>query len=308
VKARPTRAWLGLLLSLLLLGACATPPPVPVAAPNAFAWVAESPVSGAGRIFLMGSMHLGKGPVELGPVLSQAFADSDLLVMEIDPDEVGLFEMIQLTGRYAQLPRGETLGERVSAETYVQLLAWCDRRDQPVSTLISFQAWFAAMMVEMKENEVRGFRAEYGSEAQFGKLARKQKKRIESLETAEEQMQILASASLEAQEQMLAAALEASGADFEELIAIFASGDEAGMFEVLMRDMGEPGAQDLFERIVFERNVNMATRLHQRTLDGRDRFVLVGAAHLVGDRGIPSLLAERGYTLRRVESRGDLVR
>lgn len=306
MKRGTTGVWLGLFLPLLLLlAACATPPPVSLAAPNSFAWIAQSRVPGAGRLFLLGSMHMGLGPMQLGPVLSEAFGESEVLVMEVDPDELGFLEMIRLTGRYAELPKGEMLSDHVSPETYMALLAWCERRGQSLTTLTSFRAWFAALFVEMTEYEERGYRVEYGSEEQFSKRARQQKKPIESLETAEEQMQMLASASVRSQELMLEAALEADDANFSELLSVWRSGDEAGMLELLIRDAGDPAADELLDRVVFERNANMALRLHERTVDGRDRFVLVGVAHLVGDRGIPSLLAQRGYELQRVASSED---
>jgi uncharacterized protein YbaP (TraB family) len=44
----------------------------------------------------------------------------------------------------------------------------------------------------------------------------------------------------------------------------------------------------------------MAGRLHQFAKDGKTRFVVVGAGHLVGDQGIPTLLAERGWQVERV--------
>ncbi len=44
----------------------------------------------------------------------------------------------------------------------------------------------------------------------------------------------------------------------------------------------------------------MAGRLHQLAKDGKTRFVVVGAGHMVGEQGIPALLAERGWQVDRV--------
>jgi len=283
-----------------LLFACAKPPAVPVRAEQSFAWTAKSPVAGAGRIFLMGSMHMGLGPMQLGPVLSDAFTRADALVMEVDPDEIGLLETLRLSSRYGQLPGSETLPQHLSPETYELLLAWCDRRGERAESYSPFRPWFAAAIVELKEYEARGHLTEYGSEEQFMRLAKQQKMQLEALESAEEQMQILSSMSPGAQEQMLRSAVEADDEEFDELLHVWQRGDEEGLARILLREWDEPSARELLEALVVDRNLNMVERLHERMLDGRDRFVLVGAAHMVGEHGIPSLLAQRGYDVERV--------
>ena len=52
--------------------------------------------------------------------------------------------------------------------------------------------------------------------------------------------------------------------------------------------------------VLFERNERMATRLVDLARDGKSRLVVVGAAHMLGDRGLPSLLARRGFTVEEV--------
>ena len=44
----------------------------------------------------------------------------------------------------------------------------------------------------------------------------------------------------------------------------------------------------------------MVSRLHQLSADGRTRFVVVGAGHMVGEQSIPSLLEERGWRVARI--------
>ena len=44
----------------------------------------------------------------------------------------------------------------------------------------------------------------------------------------------------------------------------------------------------------------MANRLAELGGDGKTRFVVLGAGHLVGDRGLPALLSRRGYRVSRV--------
>lgn len=286
---------------LALLTACASPPPaLPLVASQAFAWSAENSSAGGGNVVLLGSVHMGRAPIELGPVLAQAFARSDVLVLELNPNEVGFFETLRLMGQHARLSPPETLADHLCAETYLELTAWAKRRGRSMSSYTPFKPWLVAMMVEVEELQAQGYRPEYGSEHQLIELAEDQDKRIEELESASEQFQVLASLSAEAQQLMLEQALAADDGQFEELTALLRSGDSARMLAFLMQDMEEPGARELYDRVLFDRNQTMTQRLVARTSDGRDRFVAVGAAHMLGPRGIPALLEQRGFRVRRL--------
>ena len=46
-------------------------------------------------------------------------------------------------------------------------------------------------------------------------------------------------------------------------------------------------------------------KLDELTGDGKTRLVVLGAGHMLGSRGIPAQLAERGYRVRRIEVVGD---
>jgi uncharacterized protein YbaP (TraB family) len=46
----------------------------------------------------------------------------------------------------------------------------------------------------------------------------------------------------------------------------------------------------------------MAARLVELARDGRTRFVVLGAGHLVGARGIPARLAEQGFVVERLNA------
>ena len=47
----------------------------------------------------------------------------------------------------------------------------------------------------------------------------------------------------------------------------------------------------------------MTAQLAEFLGDGKTRFVVLGAGHMLGSRGIPTQLAERGFRVRRLEAR-----
>jgi uncharacterized protein YbaP (TraB family) len=59
-----------------------------------------------------------------------------------------------------------------------------------------------------------------------------------------------------------------------------------------------------YESIFFGRNETMTRRLAEFARDGKTRFVVLGVGHMLGSRGIPSLLCDRGFGVRRVSGGG----
>ena len=81
-----------------------------------------------------------------------------------------------------------------------------------------------------------------------------------------------------------------------DLFEAWERGDEARLEELLFRPLTEePEFASLYERLFFERNRKMSEKLGELASDGRTRFVVLGAGHMLGDRGIPALLAGRGF-------------
>ena len=52
--------------------------------------------------------------------------------------------------------------------------------------------------------------------------------------------------------------------------------------------------------LLFDRNIGMANKLKEYFNDNKKVFYMVGAAHLVGDKGIAKLLENDGYNVKKV--------
>ena len=85
------------------------------------------------------------------------------------------------------------------------------------------------------------------------------------------------------------------------LIDSWSRGDVDGFAEEIFAPLREDSDfEPLYEKLFFQRNEAMADQLAALARDGRTRFVVVGAGHMVGARGIPRLLAKRGFQVERV--------
>ena len=84
--------------------------------------------------------------------------------------------------------------------------------------------------------------------------------------------------------------------------------DEKALEQRVFRPLEDsPEFEVFYERVFFRRNEQMAIGLENLGRDGRSRFVVIGAGHLLGDRSVPAQLAKRGYRIERIRSLSQLT-
>jgi uncharacterized protein YbaP (TraB family) len=139
--------------------------------------------------------------------------------------------------------------------------------------------------------------------------AREQGKRVVALESMSGQMQILDSLPLELQSAMLQITVDdlASG-DVEgivaQMITAWRTGDMNTLGAVLLAEeqkLPDAMAEQFHNRFLTERNIAMAGKIERMLRGGEKVFVAVGAMHMVGDDGLPAMLAARGLEVRRLK-------
>ena len=110
--------------------------------------------------------------------------------------------------------------------------------------------------------------------------------------------------SLEAQEQMLRDTIQPTAGNALELEAMFAAwrcGDAPALEAELTNMLAEdPKLVPFYEATVFRRNESMAKGVEQVLAESERAFIVVGALHLVGARGIPALLEQAGYRVEQL--------
>jgi uncharacterized protein YbaP (TraB family) len=113
---------------------------------------------------------------------------------------------------------------------------------------------------------------------------------------------------LELQEEILrglVGEVDAVGEVTDAIVEAWLRGDSERLAELALLGSGEGEEAEAFHRAMYlERNRKMAGRIAELIDRGGEWFVVIGAAHMVGDEGIPALLAERGYRVRQIEKTG----
>lgn len=87
----------------------------------------------------------------------------------------------------------------------------------------------------------------------------------------------------------------------ESLVRAWTSGD-AQAIEPIMADAVIPDASitPIFEKLYDERNAKMTSRIEGYLNSNGSDFVIVGAGHLVGKRGIVELIKSKGYVAEQL--------
>ena len=136
----------------------------------------------------------------------------------------------------------------------------------------------------------------------FQKIGKKEGKRLFSLETIEEQIQLLLeSKSLEEQAQSLYETLTSSAELLTQIEALndkYLAQDLEGLLELNNNDTTQTEEERF--ALIDKRNIRWAEILPKQLALGNN-FIIVGAMHLPGENGLIHLLQKQGYKVKPVK-------
>jgi len=250
-----------------------------------FMWRVER---GGTTVYLLGSIHAMKeDSYPLPSIIEQAFAESGVVVFEVDSDEMtaAAFQMLSA----GTLEGGRTL------ESVVGSAIWAEFSDRMRETgfdpqmCVSMKPWMAALTLTAFEMTSAGYLPSAGIDAYFSDRAKDAGKERMALETVDFQVGLFAD--LTAQQSL--AFLTYTLLDLETR-----DGDVAPIEEYLLDGLEE--FPDLFAKLVTVRNRSWLASIEEMLAGNRDAMVVVGAMHLVGEVGLVQLLRGRGHTVEQV--------
>ena len=265
----------------------------------AMVWVAEGDTN---RVYLMGSIHvLREQDHPLPDIVEAVYEEAERLVMEIDMDDIDPFSALQFLMQNGVLQGDDTLKEVMGAEMYAQAEASAAEIDIPIELLEKSEPWLAAMTVQEMIMMRVGFKAEFGIEMYLMAKATADGKPITGLETVEQQLGFLDGLSPDTQSRwLLQSILEGRRMEIliDEMVAAWRSGDVQFLEKELLLEMDTH--PELHDAILVDRNKSWINPIID-LLDERDDYlVIVGAAHLVGEDGVPDLLSKQGVRIKQL--------
>ena len=263
--------------------------------------------------WLFGTMHLSDPRVlEMNEPARSAFDGADTVVLELKDiqNTAKLQAAMMANPALTMLEPGESLQSMLSQEDLETVEGILQERGIPLTLVSRMKPWLVFTMVALPECEMeRRARGKHALDMQLARDAVAGGKRIEGLETVEEQVSALANLSLDLQVRMLidVAALNTSQNDrVETMTDLYLAGDIGAIMPALLHSsedsgLAEDSAFNEFERgMIQNRNHTMAERLQPILADG-NAFVAVGALHLPGDEGLVELLRDQGYRVTAVQ-------
>lgn len=302
--------WLAVLGLLLSGGLSAAPSPAAARAAPEAATRAATPAAGSvwvlrgprNSVFLAGSIHLlpASAPA-LPPAIERAYAEAESLVMELSPDDSDAARIGAVMLDKGRFPAQSGLAAAVGAARWERLQPWLSRNGLPPAMIEGFEPWALALLLTSAEFARLGLEPDSGVEAQLRARAQREGKPVAGLETPEYQLGLFDALPPGAQLQLLDGTLDDladADADFSRLLAAWRNGDDREL-EALLAE-AYAGMPQLYESLVHRRNADWVPRVRALLEGSDDVLVVVGALHLVGERGLVALLAREGLRVERV--------
>ncbi len=254
-------------------------------------------------VYILGSVHLFKKEIyPLDQKIEQAFNSSEVIAFEVNLNEMDSMDMLALFQQKGLYPEGDSLKSHISETTLNLLIPRLQSHGVPAELAMRFRPWLLAMTLQSMELQRLGFMPEYGIDRYFFEKA--EGKEITGLESAQYQIEIFDSLSEKVQELFLLYTIrdmDQLSSITDQLLKAWESGDASIVEELTFRPLkGDPGFLPLYERLFYERNSAMALRIENFLKTEKRHFVIIGAGHLVGDRGIIEILKKKGYKVRQL--------
>jgi uncharacterized protein len=257
-------------------------------------------------VYLFGTIHVGLPSFfPLEPVVTRALEQSRTLVVELDVRKTLPFQAaLQKHGLYAE---GDRIDRHLSQPDMMRVQQALQRFDIPFEQAARMKPWLLANLLVGLNLERHGYQRSQGIEYFLLAFADKQKMRVQELESADYQMALFDGMSDEKQAQYLRenlAELDDGQADSKNaaLIDAWAHANSPAIENVIRASLSEKTESAEFTRRILldERNPNMAQKVTGLLKVPGSSFVAVGLLHLVGARGVPSLLTQKGYVVEKL--------
>ena len=267
---------------------------------KSFLWKAQSKTS---TVYLLGSVHfLKQENYPLNPKIEKAFDQSTILVVEAnisDPNKLSPQKLLE-TAFYLG---DDSLDRHVSRESYEVVRKEMEKLGAPLELVNRQKPWFLALTLEAVELLKLGFDPRYGVDIHFLSKAKETKKILE-LESLDEQINLLSNFSDGDQELFLLYTLRdlnVLGEQLDNLVTSWAAGDTKGIESIFTKSVKEdPKLAPIFKRLIDNRNMSMASKIEGYLKTKETYFVVVGAGHLVGEKGIIGILRNKGYLVEQL--------
>ena len=206
------------------------------------------------------------------------------------------------TLQLSMLPKGESLKDYLSVETYEKLQDYLTKSRMASPVLNRMKPGMLVMTISTMEAMKIGATPDNGVEMIFDTQAREDGKPIIGLETVEFQIKLFDGLNQKEADELVQLTLqeiEETPNTLTDLIAAWKEGDIKTLDDLLSKHF-EP-EHKLTKRIIHDRNRDWIPFIEKelKSTEGNAMFI-VGAGHLVGFKSVIEMLQKKGYTIEQL--------
>lgn len=262
------------------------------------------------KFYLFGSIHAGDESLyPLPDYVMDAYKESEKIAVEFDIIEYQK-DMDSQTKHLSKFvnPNGESIEEIIDADTYNKAV---DILSDAGLYFSVYDVYSPIMWQSLIENAVikdAHLGSTFGIDNHFLELAKKDKKEIVELESADFQYDLLSGFDTETQVYLLKqSVLEYDDAvrDMKELFNLYKKGDRKQLEDNLFKDSDNEDVNKYLleynDKLITKRNQTMMESLEKMLTGSDDVFCTVGLAHIIGEGGIGDLFDEKGYSVKVIK-------
>ena len=265
-------------------------------------------------IYLLGSLHFADSSFyPLDSVIENAFDRSEELAAEIDMSDDSISQQLALMSeQYGFFHDGRSLDSVIPVSVSLSLDSLCLAWKLPLGSFARYRPIPAGMTVTAVGIMRLGYDGKLGIDVHFLKRAREAGKNIISLETVEEQVFVLTGDddSFALGNFYLKTILRENpslDSATRGMMRAWKTGNDSLFCVNMNLDTAQLSPADSLlkkefnERIYYSRNRKMAESIADFLANDRNVFVVVGAAHLVGNHdNILDILRHKGFTVEQL--------
>lgn len=270
-------------------------------------------------MYLFGSMHtVNFDDFDLPKYVMDAYKESDYLAVEVDinkymEDE----EKIQQLAMDMMYMDGTTIKDHIDEELYTKIINFLKEKKLYNQAYESFKLYGIESLITSQVTKDAGLNENDGIDTYLLDLAKKENKEILEVETFDFQMKLLFEAPDKYYEISILSSIdeyEKSVNSLKELYSAWKKGDVEALekltkgdevteediekYKLTQEEMKE--IETFSNAMLKDRNVGMKNKFNEYFNGNKKVFYMVGAAYLIGDDGLASLLEKEGYKVTRV--------
>jgi uncharacterized protein YbaP (TraB family) len=262
---------------------------------NTFMWKVTG---GPAVCYILGSIHVLKPEMyPLNKVIEDAFDSSSSLVLEIDNTRPENIQKLTSMIKNDAYKVNESLKQEITPHLYDTLISWLSKKGYPVNNLSKLKPWLVAFVLQELQLRDLGLSSEFGMEKYF--LSRRNTKEICELETVDEQLAVFKALRGQKYLEYTFFDINKTSAKMELILNAWKCGN-TDVINKLTLENNPVGSEELLDKLIYSRNETMATSINNLIRNNKRYFIVIGSAHLVGERSVIKLLEKSGFKVEQM--------